>query len=333
MWGIGTSWKLIRSAAWPCLCWAGLWVAGTGWLNATEYWMAGEDPVVQKDKHKNNPADYMDIFQPTAPWATGANQLTAFQISTQLVLRGTSDELKTVISGLKARNIALAIELGLLVNSDRCGQGTEGYASPLAVDTVARKIKDAGGQLDYVSIDEPVTWGHSMTGRNPAGGNFCHDSTAELADQVAIKIAILQRYFPNIRVGDIDAINSRIPGLTEGILSFTDELQKKTGIKLAFVHADVAWDSNWKPLLEQLAKGLRERGLPFGLICDGDENVGSDEAWTAQALKRCTDVSRNSKTRPEHFVVQSWEPLPTRMLPENRSGTLTYLLKQVQAIH
>jgi hypothetical protein len=91
---------------------------------STAIWLGGEDTVVQKDKRKTQPADYMDMFKPNAPWSVAASGLTAFKISTQLVLRGTDKQLLTVFDGLKSRHIALAIELGVLTASDRCGKGT-----------------------------------------------------------------------------------------------------------------------------------------------------------------------------------------------------------------
>jgi hypothetical protein len=44
-----------------------------------QIWLAGEDPVVQKDKHKDQPADYMEMFKPGAPWGTAASGLTAIK--------------------------------------------------------------------------------------------------------------------------------------------------------------------------------------------------------------------------------------------------------------
>jgi hypothetical protein len=290
-------------------------------------WLGGEDPVVQKDKHKTQPADYMDMFQPNAPWSVAASGLTAFKVSTQLVLRGTDEQLRTVIDGLKSRHIALAIELGLLTASDRCGKGTEGYGSPAAVEAVAKRIKSLGGQLDYVAMDEPVTWGHEKTGSNAQGFNYCHDEVADLVNQTAPKIAILQRYFPNVQIGEIDAINSRFPHLANDIIAFIDTLHNKTGLKPAFVHADVAWDSTWQPMLEDLTRRLRARGVRVGVVFDGDLNATSDNAWVAQSLERYRVVTSNSKTKPDDAVFQTWSPRPTHMLPETDPGAWTYAVR------
>jgi hypothetical protein len=324
--------KLVRTIGFPCFCAVLLQCGAIGRLNAAEYWLGGEDPVVQKDKHKDHPADYMDLFRPNTPWSSGAAGLTAFKISTQLVVRGTDEQLKTVIDGLKARHIGLAVEIGLLVYSDRCGHGTEGYSGPSTIEKVAKRIMSMGGQLDYIAMDEPVTWGHTQSGTNKKGYEYCHESISDLVKDMGPNVAILQRYFPNIRFGDIESINARFPDMPRDVLELSDEFDKQLNVKLAFVHYDVAWVSNWRPLANQLTGGLRKRRVAVGVICDGDEKVGSDPAWTSQALARCTDVARDPKTRPDQFVIQSWEPVPYNMLPETKPGTLTFLLKQVETL-
>jgi hypothetical protein len=322
--------KAVHSVGLLCFCGVLFHLGAINRLSAAEYWLSGEDPVVQNDKHKDHPADYMDLFRPDAPWSTGAAGLTAFKISAQMVLRGTDQQLQTIIDGLKARHIPMAIEMGLLTYSERCGHGTEGYDGPHVIEKISKRITNAGGQLDYVAMDEPVTFGHTKTGKNKRGYDFCHDSIQDLAAQMAPNIAVLQRYFPNIRIGDIEAINSHFPDMARDVLELVDQLDRQVHYKLAFVDYDIGWDSNWQPLVHQLTGGLRSRRVAVGLICDGDERMPSDQAWTSQALARCTELARDPKVRPDQFVVQSWETLPTNMLPENRPGTLTFLLRQLE---
>jgi hypothetical protein len=263
---------------------------------STEVWLGGEDPVVQKQKHKSDPADYMDVFKPNAPWSTAASKISAFNISAQFVLRGNDEQLRIVIDDLKRRRIGLAVELGLLVGAGRCGKGVEGYGSPAAVEAVAKRIKSHGGQIDYVAMDEPVWFGHIF--KSGSGGRTgCQDTVADLVEQIAPKVAILRRYFPNIQIGDVEPINSRNPQSIDDVTKFADLLNRKTGMKLAFVHADVVWNTNWQPMLEQLANRLRTRGIRFGVICDGDASVGGDKAWVNQALQRCRAIAADPKAR------------------------------------
>lgn len=292
-----------------------------------EIWFSGVDPVVQGDRHVDTPKDYLDLFKPDAPWSAAAAGTTAFKISTQLVLRGTDEQLRTIFAGLRQRHIALAIELGVLVNSEACGKGTEGFGSPPAVETVAKRIKSLGGELDYVVMDEPVTWGHAKQGKNKLGYAYCQYDVDQLAEQVSVKAAILKRYFPNIRIGEIDAVNSRLPGLVRAEIGFLDAFHKKSGLRPEFFHADVAWDSNWRPQLTDLANRLRKRGIRFGVVCDGDLNPASDEQWVSLSLQRCKALVDDADLAPDDLVIQTWTAWPHRMLPESDPGAWSYALK------
>ncbi len=305
------------------------------------YWMSGEDPVTVKDKKRDGPADYLDLFHPDAPWASSAAKLKGLKISTQMAFRGTDEQLKTVIQGLKARHIGMSIELGLLTYSDAppsCGKGSEGIGReaapgrPSSAERVAKRLVALGGKLDYIELDEPVTWGYSRVGKTRAGYPYCHKSIDALVNDMAPQIGTLRQYFPDIQFGLVDSINSRWPDLPRGILSLIDTMDRELHVKIGFVHTDVAWDSDWRPGLQVLAQGLRARGVRFGIICDAALKSPTDEAWTDLALKQCRDVNDDPKTRLDDFMVQSWVPQPTHYLPETRPGTTTWLLKQVEAL-
>jgi hypothetical protein len=68
----------------------------------------------------------MDLFKPDSPWSNAAKNVTALKISTQFALRASDEQLTTLIKDLQRRHIALAIEIGVLVGSPRCGMGGRG---------------------------------------------------------------------------------------------------------------------------------------------------------------------------------------------------------------
>ena len=299
---------------------------------AAQIWLAGEDPVVQAEKHKNQPADYMDLFKPEAPWRAASSRLTALKVSTQFILRGSDEQLKAVIEGLKERHIGLAIEFGVVdprvVNPGPgdCGFHVEGYSLLGSTDNVARRIKTLGGRLDYAAMDEPVWFGH-FAGQLSGGRMGCQYSLAELADQAAKRIDVFRQYFPNIQVGDIEPINAKAggPQSIEAFAQFEQLLRQRTGTAPAFVHADIGWTiAGWQGLMQTLAARTRAQGVPLGVICDGDANAGGNEAWVRQAIARCQSVAADPSMAPNVFVAQSWEPLPTKMLPETDRGALTF---------
>ncbi len=297
---------------------------------ATDVWLIGVDPQTQKARHVTEPADYMNLFRPDAPWKKAASGLAVFKFGTRFVLQSDDAQLKTVIDDLKRRHIAFAVELGMLESNGpgSCGFGVEGYGNANTVESVAKRVKALGGQIDYVAMDEPVWFGHIVDKLQKTTGHGCQYSVPEVADRVAPKIALLRRYFPDIKIGDIEPVSARVPGgpqSIQDILSFEDLLRKKTGSAPVFVHADVAWATpGWQPLMVTLGEGVRAKGMRFGVICDGDPTAGDNEAWVDQALQRCRAVEANPRTRPDDLLAQTWEPLPTKMLPETDAGTLTF---------
>jgi hypothetical protein len=299
------------------------------------FWLGGEDPVVQHDKHKEHPADYMDLFKADSPWPVAASGLTAFKISTQFVLRGDEGQLRIVMRELRQRHISLAIEMGVLEGRGpgNCGYHVEGYASPRTVEAVARKIKKLGGQIDLIAMDEPVWYGHIFrTGSGDRVG--CQSSVEEVAEIAASKVRLLRQYFPDIQVGDIEPVNARLGGQRsiDDIIEFVGLLNEKVPGSPVFLHADISWGTDWQPLLEDLATRLHAKGIHVGVIFDGDADAEGDEAWVRQALERCKNVAGDPKIDPDDFIIQSWEVLPTKMLPETDPGTLTFETKQIEAL-
>jgi len=302
--------------------------------SSKQIWLGGVDPVAQSDRHTTNPPDYMDLFKPDAPWSTGAAATNVFKVGTAFMLRGTDDQLRTMIEGLKSRHIALAVEFGVLTGSDTCGKGIEGFGSPAAADALCKRIQKLGGQLDYIAMDEPVTWGHEKEGTiakkwttEKILGRCCQYPLPELVARASVKIATLQRYFPNVKIGLIDAVNGRYPHLGADIVTFIDLLQKATGLKLAFMHMDVSWDSDWRPQMELLVQRLRDRHIRIGVVFDGDVEASSDKQWIEQALGHYKDITRNPATAVDDLVFQTWTPRPAKMLPETDPTAWTYALK------
>ncbi len=301
--------------------------------HATQFWLGGEDPVVQYDKHKSAPADYLQMFAPDAPWPRAAAHLAVFKISTQFATRAAEPDLAAVMANLRARGISLAMETGMLAADRECGRG-EGYSPPGLLDRAMRRILRAGGRLDYVAMDEVVFYGREKTWADRPDHIPCQDNIDELAREVAASAAIIHSYFPLAAIGDIEPVTSRIDlsRQVNDYLAFADAFRARTGIKLAFFHADIAWETVWQPALPPLKQGFHARNIRYGAIIDGSPDDGSDDAWVRAGLQRLRRLEADQSTAPDDVVVQSWQPLPTTMLPETSPGSLTHLLLNAESI-
>ena len=300
-----------------------------------QIWFGGVDSVVQRDRHESNPADYMELFGPNAPWAQSASRLSVFMISTQFATRANDKDLATLVGELRRRKLGLALEAGMLRNDKGCGKG-EGYIPQNLLKRALTRIQQAGGDLNYVTMDEVVFFGHERNWPDKLGPP-CKDSIDEVAHEAAQKVAQIHAVFPNAMIGAVEPIttghNFNASKLVEDYATFADRYRAQTGEKLAFLHADIAWRSRgWEAAVPQMKAAARARGIPFGVIFGGTPDQKDDVSWTREGLEQLRNFARNPSISPDDVLIQTWQPLPTRELPETKPGTHTWMLLQAEHV-
>jgi hypothetical protein len=127
-------------------------------------------------------------------------------------------------------------------------------------------------------------------------------------------------------VGDIEPVPDwgDTPDWLDPYLEWVDAWQKVTGKPLAFLHFDTDVNADWRPGDTALRLALAQRGIPYGVIYDGDQ--ASDTAWVASAELHFTNRELYGSPPPDHVIFESWNPNPQYLLPETDPGTLTYLI-------
>ena len=257
---------------------------------------------------------------------TAAAATNVFKVSTNFLAHASNQALAAVIQGLRQRHIGLAMEGLMLQGRPSCGRGVEGYTGPRAFEQIAARVRDLGGTISYLAMDEPLYFGHTKI-----GPNTCNDTLESLAAQIVPKIRLLRDAFPGLIVGDIEPINDETAGSIDTILMFAQALLRETGVRLAFIHADVSWHSNYQRQLEAWRERLHGSAIRIGVICHGDPNLDSDQAWAYQAIQRYQSIVRDPATRPDDIIFQSWMIRPTYMLPDNQFGTMTSIVARAVA--
>ncbi len=296
---------------------------------AAQFWLAGRDPVDQSVKG-GGPTDYMDLFAPGAAWTQAESRLSVFKVSAQFILRSSDDTLRAVVGSLHQHHVAFAVEMGAVLRSAECGGG-EGFAPPGLIDRVAGRLQRLGLGLDVWAMDEPLWFGHVKSW----GRNECTYPVDVVAQRVAANVASMRQHFPAVRIGDIEVVAAeRIDPrqLLADYAAFTEDFERLTGQKLAFFHFDVAWRGQGARLVAPLNRELRGLGVRTGIIFGGGLQDPSDEAWVAHGLQTMQDVESDPATRPDDVIVQSWQDLPSRMLPETQPGSYTYMLREAEAL-
>lgn len=299
----------------------------SAWANPPQLWLSGIDPVTGQKMTTGAGSDFLELFQPDAPWKRAASAVKVFYLSIQFINGEPDDVVAHVFADLEQRNIALAVGGLMVTRGSDCGAGIEGYSSPGQMTQVAQRIRKLGGTLRYIGMDEPLWFGHHLGSK--AG---CHLSINALAQNVARNVAEVKAIFPNVVIGDAEPAGALpIKGWTNEIMQWAAAYQKATGEKLGFFQADVNWAHGWTKRLPPLASRLRQAHIPFGVFYIGNAFDPTDMSWIRHAEERMVKVETVLKLHPEVPVVDSWNDRPSRWLPETKPGTLTYMVDRYLA--
>jgi hypothetical protein len=295
---------------------------GSALAGLRQIWFAPMDWFVRPEVGFGGSTDYMALFGAESPDAI-LSHVNVFKVYAQFILWGEDNNLRRVFAELKRRQIALALETGILTATERCGKGVEGYGGDGAAK-LATRIAQLGGALAYIAMDEPAFYGHIFSGVNTCQADF-----ADIARDAAKNLAAVKTVFPGVRAGDAEPVG---PSPADNQIAdygrWADAFRAATGEPLGFFHADVQWKEPWQTPLRELAIMLRDRKIPLGVIYNGNDDDTSDEAWVAHAEEHYRAVESNSRIVPDQVVFQSWRAHPSRLLPETDPGTFTYLLKR-----
>lgn len=298
------------------------------------FWLATEDVITGRDMHRPDPLAYMDFFKPGAPWATGAADLSVFKVSAQFLLSASDQQISTVFADMQHRHVAMAVEMGATQREPGCGGG-EGYMPVATAERIGKRVSGLGFKLDYMAMDEPVFMAHVRYWAHVGGLPDCHYPLPKLADQVALTVRHMRLFFPDLQVGDVEVVADFDHGIdwhdvVAGYAQFARLFKRATGTKLAFFHCDIAWRTNWRPVVAPLAGAMRGQDIRFGSIIGGTPLDATDQAFVETGLQRLRELQANPATRLDDVVIQSWQPRPTRFLPEGEPGTMTNLLLRAE---
>jgi hypothetical protein len=289
-------------------------------------WFAPADPAVRTwVDSRNGSEDYMQLFSPGAPWAQAAARVKIFKMYSNVFLLPhlpgslTDDQVRTVLADLKRRNIALAVEHGPLYEDPvppHCGTGVEGFGGSASL-RLAERVRDLGGELAYLAMDEPFQHARDV----------CGWSAQEIARNAAASIAEIRKVFPDVQVGDIEVVpgSALMPDWVAQYGQWMDAWKQETGRALAFFHADINWGIDYASAVGHARRIARDRGIPFGVIYNGWYSDRSDAEWVATGMRNYASVELGGEV-PEQAIFQSWDHFPERVLPETDSSTFTYLI-------
>ena len=264
----------------------------------------------------------MALFKPDAPWSEAASHIQVFKLYGEWVAYQASDaDLRQVVQNLQQRRLALAVEAGPLNASSSCGQGVEGFAGIEEGLRIAQRIKQAGGTLHLIAMDEPYFFGHFYD-----GSQACQWTDQRIALEIGKFIKAMRSVFPDVRVGDTEPL-AGAAGAAQ-YQAWIVAFHAVNGYNLDFLHMDVDWN---RPDWPQEVKAIQEfgnvRGVPVGLIYTGNWSDANDEAWLSMAGERVKQYELEAAGKLEHILFQSWTDKPDRVLAESDPYTFTGFIR------
>ncbi|HEX3862780.1 MAG TPA: hypothetical protein VHY35_13910 [Stellaceae bacterium] len=286
-------------------------------------------------------ADYMTLFRDPASWKTGLAHTGVLELSTHFASTTGDKALREIIVFLQSHHMALAIDGNLQTpGKDECGLGIEGYANPGEAKSLAARIKSLGGELRYITMDEPLWFGHIAKSYWRPNRGVCRDTVEAVATNVAAVLSEVRQIFPDVEIGDIEYLPpsdaAEWPRYSVDLKSWLSVFAKKTGRPMSFLHFDVGWqpiarhggevDEAWRNSLKSAAQIASNERIPYGVVYNGSPTDEDDDAWVARAEQRFRIVEGALQLKPEHVVIQSWMKHPVAVTSEGTSGTLTNLL-------
>lgn len=242
--------------------------------------------------------------------------------------------LNEAVKTLNQSKIAIAIEAGGLRDWDCSGRN-------LALEEMQafRRIKEAGGTVEYIALDSPFA--HTLKNGMP---NACNFTLEEASYQLAAYIRTVRSYFPDVKIGIIEPVpwytvqefqnnNDVNYGDLIELLDTSLTILDKRGQEITFFHADSPYEYNlylsrgqgWSKM-RKLQEIAQSRGLRFGLIFNSERGGGiSDQRFFEETLLSWQNHV-NTGQIPDDIILQSWYWYPREWLPMDKPYTYTNLL-------
>lgn len=273
--------------------------------------------------------DYFSLFDPAARWASAASHVRVFKLYGAGLGQMSDAQLRSLISFTRSHGIQLALEAEMIDFDGTCGGNIEGFGSKNYNLQILNRLAAAGGELSYVAFDESF-YGAAL---NTTPG-ACRWDTTTVANRIVDMVHAMRTVFPRLQAGDIEPIlvqpSASDPDISTHLTRYAqwfDTYRRVAGEPLAFFHADVNWTrTDWYANLSAIRDEAEKRGIPFGIIYNGNYDASSDAEWTSNEEKRLTQYELQSCEPPAQVIFQSWDVYPRATLPETSTSSFTHVI-------
>jgi hypothetical protein len=272
------------------------------------------------------------FFTSESVWPAVLNHVQVISATEQVLNLLPDNDLAKVITKLNQHHLRLSVAVLAQnwVHEPKCGFNVEGYSDPAPNARLAAKLLQAGAQISYLSMDEPLYFGHYYNGQDA-----CHSSIDNIAGRVSIILHEYLKIFPDAEIIDTEPF----PGISnqsdwrdrykEWILT----LHKTTGRSMAGLTVDINWQASWEQSLISVAAFARSLRLPLGIIYWASPKVSagtivSNDLWVNSAVDNFTKIESIMGIVPDRAVFASWTKFPGRSITDQNGLGEDYLVNQ-----
>jgi len=297
---------------------------------AQEIWFAPPDNLPRGSKIGNE--DFPHLFDNHPAWSVKTDVFVVSPMMGSTISPAAT--LRSINAFLTQRHIALAVGIGAAQTDNvnpvpgECGFGVEGMTRPKRNASDFKRLKDLGIDVEYVTMDEPLTFAHYYNQRAA-----CHYTVEDTARRVAASLAEVRQYYPDVKVVDYEA-----PTAASARQWNTDyplwlsAFRRATGMPLAAVVFDVDWRKPWLDWVRPSTAISHQNGVKAGIFLDGTGPGTSDSDAMTHYKQNAVSVDQ-AKLPLDLVVIANWTPHPARNLPESDPDTLTYFLHLYETRH
>lgn len=108
---------------------------------------------------------------------------------------------------------------------------------------------------------------------------------------------------------------------------FIDAYKTAVGEYPASVRFDIQWRKAWRTDVPPFIAMLKAWHIGFGVVYNAPGGIKDDHAWVAAARADAQAFAGATPNKPDHIMIQTWDPNPLRTTPETDPDTMTGYLR------